>query len=126
MTGDDDDGVAAAIAGELRTLEVSVRQSPDQISALLHPDFFEFDPLGRRWDRRRTIEELAAQRPPQGHTAVGSVSEMTGVRLADDVVFLTYINESGGRRSRRSSVWRNTAGEWRLYFHQGTAISDPF
>jgi hypothetical protein len=41
------------------------------------------------------------------------------------VVLLTYVSESGDRRSNRSSIWRKTPGGWRLYFHQGTMIPGP-
>jgi hypothetical protein len=46
-----DEGVQAAVAGELRLLKVSVRQSQPEVAAILHSDFFEFDPSGKRWDR---------------------------------------------------------------------------
>jgi hypothetical protein len=118
-----DEDVQAAIAGELLLLMVSVRQSPEEAGVLLHPDFFEFDPSGRRWDRRAVIAELARQQVPAGQEAVADVSEVNGIRLSEDVVFVTYISEDRDGRYNRSSVWRKSRDGWRLYFHQGTMIS---
>ena len=41
------------------------------------------------------------------------------MRLAQDVVLLTYRTEG----SRRSSVWVRSAGSWQVRFHQGTPAS---
>lgn len=118
-----DEDVQAAIAGELLLLMVSVRQSPEEVGVLLHPDFFEFDPSGRRWDRRAIIGELAAQQAPVGQETVADVAEVKGIRLSEGVVFVTYISEDQDGRYNRSSVWRKSNDGWRLYFHQGTMIS---
>lgn len=115
-----DDDVRAAIAGELRLLEPSVRRAPGQVEALLHPDFFEFGASGRRWDRREIVAALAAEPTPEAGRAVAS--ELAGVRLADDIVLVTYVSQAGTRRCRHSSIWRRTPAGWRVYFHQGTVI----
>jgi hypothetical protein len=116
----DDDGVQAAIAGELRLLEPSVRRAPEEVSALLHPDFVEFASTGRRWDRHQIIERLAAEH------ASGTVRIVTcglaGVCLGAGIVHVTYISQQGERRCHRSSIWCKTADGWRMYFHQGTLI----
>ncbi len=124
----------AAIAGELRLLETSVRRSPEKVEALLHPEFFEFGASGRRWSRREIVEALAAeQRGDAGDSggeaggasvaaeaAVATVTDLAAVRLAADIVLVTYTSENGARRCNRSSIWRRTADGWRVYFHQGT------
>ena len=122
MAADDDEAVAAAIAGELRLLDPAVRRAPEQVADLLHPDFLEFGASGRRWSRPDIIEELAAEQHPGGQQAVAQVSELTGTRLAPDVVLVTYVSQSESRRCHRSSVWRQTPAGWRVFFHQGTII----
>jgi hypothetical protein len=67
-----------------------------------------------------TVSEAGA-----GHRSAGSVSftmqtDISGVRLADDVVHVTYLSRRGERFARRSSIWLRTGAGWRLYFHQGT------
>lgn len=114
------DGVQAAIAGELWLLDPSVRQASEKVEAILHPDFFEFGASGRRWGRREIVEALAAEQAPDAERPVAS--ELTGVRLAVDVVLVTYVSQAGQRRCLRSSIWRKTAEGWRVYFHQGTTI----
>ena len=120
--GAGDEDVQAAIAGELRLLDPAVRQDPAQVAALLDPDFFEFGASGRRWLRAEMIAALAAERTPAGRPAVAAVSELTGTRLADGVVLVSYVSQHGGRRANRSSIWRRTPAGWRVCFHQGTVI----
>ncbi|MFI9819403.1 DUF4440 domain-containing protein [Streptomyces sp. NPDC052013] len=114
---EDETGVDAAIKGELLLLDHEVRRSPQRVAALLHPEFHEFGASGRVWDRATMLtllEEDPADAPPT------KVSGMKAVRLAPDVVHLTYDTDADGRRAHRSSVWRRTDDGWRLWFHQGT------
>ncbi|WP_329269501.1 nuclear transport factor 2 family protein [Streptomyces sp. NBC_01451] len=115
-----DPAVEAAIEAELRLLDPEVRRSPELTGALLHPGFHEFGASGRHWDRASIIESLAATTEPGARPI--AVSRMRGVRLAPDLVHLTFDTESNGRRAHRSSLWRrNTEGAgWLLYFHQAT------
>lgn len=122
MAPDDDEAVAAAIAGELRLLDPAVRRTPAQVADLLHPDFLEFGAAGRRWSRPDIIEEMAAEQHPDGQQAVAEVGDLAGTRLAEDVVLVTYVSQSASRRCHRSSVWRRTPAGWRVFFHQGTII----
>jgi 8-oxo-dGTP diphosphatase len=120
---DEDDPVGAATAGELRLLDPRVRVSRELVAELLHPEFVEFGASGRRWDAASVLEVMggggATAEPPI------SVSGLAGIRLAADVVHLTYVSDAAGRRARRSSVWRRDArGRWLLWFHQGTLTED--
>jgi hypothetical protein len=120
-----DDDIQAAIAGELRLLEPSVRQDPGEVAALLDPEFFEFGASGRRWERDAIIAALADEQAAPGEAAVADVSELAGIRLADGVVLVTYTSQGQDRRCRRSSIWRETPAGWRVCFHQGTVIPPP-
>jgi hypothetical protein len=123
LSDESDEGVQAAIAGELRLHDSSVRRTRAETEALLHPDFLEFGASGRRWNRREIIEAMAAdpavEREP---VAVTTPSELTAIRLGDDIVLVTYLSENHDRRSNRSSIWRKTSAGWQVYFHQGTII----
>jgi hypothetical protein len=116
-----DEDVQRAIDGELWLLQPHVRTSPAEFEALLHPEFFEFGASGRRWSRREVIAELPPAEAAGAEPPVAA-SDVTGVRLAEDVVLVTYVSERGERRARRSSVWRKTDTGWCIYFHQGTLI----
>ncbi|MFE9703009.1 DUF4440 domain-containing protein [Streptomyces sp. NPDC005930] len=112
--------IAAATDGELRLHDPAVRASAAGVR-LLDPEFVEVGASGRRW----TYAEMAAALPTLHGGAESpriEVSGMRGVLLAPDLVHLTYASVVGGRRVRRSSLWRKGEGEtgWRLYYHQGT------
>ncbi|MEU4493325.1 nuclear transport factor 2 family protein [Streptomyces sp. NBC_00210] len=122
MTDQEEQAVDAVVERELRLLDPAVRDSPDLVLELLDPEFFEFGASGRRWDRK-TI--LAAITPAPGEpVTTTAVSELVGKLLAPGLVQLTYVSDSGGRRARRSSLWRWTSEGWRMYFHQGTPIGE--
>jgi hypothetical protein len=113
----DDDGFSGAVAGELRLLDPVTRADPELTRPLLHPDFTEFGVSGRIWDRESVVEALAAD-PGDAVNA----EEMRGLRLAEDVVLLTYRVSRPDRASLRSSIWTVYDGRWVLVFHQGTAL----
>ncbi|WP_217213384.1 DUF4440 domain-containing protein [Streptomyces sp. AC550_RSS872] len=116
-----DPAVQAAIEGELRLLDPEVRRSAELLGSLLHPEFHEFGSSGRRWDRASALARLPAETGPSDRYVV--TSGIRGVRLAPDLVHLTFDTEYGGRHAHRSSLWRRTPDGWQIYFHQGTPFS---
>ena len=116
-----DQDVQAVIELELRLHKPEVRAEPGAVEALLHPGFSEFGASGRRWGRTEMLAALAAEQPGGEELAI-TATEMTGIRLADDVIHLTYLSQRAGRRALRSSIWLRTPDGWRVYFHQGTLI----
>ena len=111
----DNDELDQVIGHEMRLLDPQIRASAEAVTALLHEDFCEFGASGRVWDRGSLVSAVTAH-PGAGVT----VGDMTAVRLAPDVVLLTYRVTRPGGPSLRSSVWRRDADGWRLFFHQGT------
>ena len=119
-----DQDVRTVIGRELWLLQPQVRAAPGAVEALLHPEFCEFGASGRRWSQADMITALAAEEPG-GEDPTITATEITGARLADDVIHLTYISQRGDRSARRSSIWLRTQDGWRVYFHQGTLIPAP-
>jgi hypothetical protein len=118
-----DEGVRAAIDGELRLLLPEVRGSAELVDVLLDPEFVEVGASGRRWSRKAMVAALNAGTITD--TDPIEATEVSGVRLADDLVHVTYVSRrTGGAAVRRSSLWRRTDGTWRLYYHQGTPAAD--
>jgi len=109
--------VRAAMAGELRLLDPAVRASPEAVTALLDPEFTEFGASGRRYDRASILAVTSAAEEDGPRPEVTGLS---GRLLAPDLVHLTYATVRDGRLFRRSSLWRRSGGDWRMYFHQGT------
>lgn len=112
---DDDVETAAVVALERLLLRPDVRADRRRVEGLLHPDFREFGASGHTWSRETIVDALAAD-----PAAPGTAEAFAPVRLAEDVVLLTY-RVRGDPGSLRSSVWvRDRAAGWRLRFHQGT------
>jgi hypothetical protein len=112
-----DEDLAEVVRRELQLLEPECRARPAAVLALLHPDFLEFGASGRRWDAASTAELLAQE----ASTVASRASDLVPVRLAGDVVLLTYTAHQPNRVSLRSSVWlRHREQGWVLRFHQGT------
>ena len=119
MTGSQpDEDVQLVIGLELRLLQPQVRASARELDKLLHPDFSEFGASGRRWDKPEMILALTGEQA--GGDATATAADIAGIRLADDVVHVTYLSRRDQRYTRRSSIWLRTGTGWRLYFHQGT------
>lgn len=94
-----------AVVGERALLDGSVRRSPAEVGALLHPGFTEFGASGRVWDRASTIDALAAEDPDDDPHR--EPLDETLVDLAPGVVLLTYrlAATADAPGSLRSSVW---------------------
>ena len=89
----DNDELDQVIGHEMRLLDPQIRASAEAVTALLHEDFCEFGASGRVWDRGSIVSAVTAD-PGAGVT----VGDMTAVRLAPDVVLLTYrVTRPGGR-----------------------------
>ncbi len=112
--------VAAVIERELSLLTPEVRGSSVQLEELLDPDFGEIGKSGRLWTRSEMIEALVADTDPEPHSI--NVSEMSGRMVSSGLVLLTYLTEAKGRRTRRSSLWRQSTQGWRVLHHQGTPV----
>jgi len=117
-----DEDLREVVRRELQLLEPECRSRPAAVLALLHPDFLEFGASGRRWDAA-SMAQLLAQ---QASAVASRVSDLVPVRLAGDVVLLTYTAHQPERVSLRSSVWlRHPQQGWVLRFHQGTTLGSP-
>ena len=102
---------------EAALLDTAVRQNAQAVSALLHPDFFEFGRSGRSWTRSQIIERSADSSMPRTE-----ISSAAAVLLADNLALLTYrsTNSATGDSTLRSSLWVLQGASWLLRFHQGT------
>ena len=105
-------------------LDPAVRASAAAVAELLDDDFMEYASSGGVYDKAQVIEGLG------GEAAVErSVTDLEVRQLAPDVALVTYRVTRHGEppaNSLRSSIWRNTGGQWRRLFHQGTVVSvDP-
>lgn len=112
------DAAELEIVFELETslLSGEVRRSPALLEDLLDPEFCEIGASGRLWTRAEMLRQLPSMPPGASVEA----TEMEGTILGEDLVLVRYLSVKDGRRARRSSLWRRSAGSWRIVFHQGT------
>jgi len=114
---------ARALVDELRGLEAALanrdaRGVDGGLASLIADDFVEIGASGRRWSADEVRAIVEAEAPP---LSVLPLDDFGAVRLADDVVLVTY-RLAGERPSERSSVWVRRDGSWVIRFHQGTLI----
>ena len=110
-----EDDLQQVVERELALLRPDVRRDPQQVSALLHPDFQEYGASGRVWDRESIVSVMS------GTDAPIQAIDVRGRHLAADAVLVTYRSREPGREALRSSVWlRDADAGWLLLFHQGT------
>jgi hypothetical protein len=103
---------------ELQTAEC--RRDRTRLMALLAEDFLEVGASGRVWNRASTLELLDAE---PGDDPVIEVHDLTGRVVGDGFVLTRWDSDRGGRRARRTSLWRRDPGGWRLVHHQGTLLA---
>jgi hypothetical protein len=114
-----EDEVAAVVALELELLRPETRRSAARLEELLDPEFTEIGASGRLWTRREMIAALTEEDGVRGPVPV---VEVAGRPIGPDLILVTYVSDPDGRAARRSSLWRRSAGSWRIVHHQGTQL----
>jgi len=105
---------------ELMDLETRLAQrrvgTPAELEELLADEFREFGCSGREYTRQEVLAAWGFGKPLECE-----VTEYRVLPVGADAVLATYCTaQPGGRRARRSSIWCQRLGRWRLLFHQGT------
>ena len=103
-----------------------VRNSREQVSALIADDFLEFGKSGGTFNKQDTLDGLEQE-------AVDlqiAVSDLNAKELSKDIVLVTYTasmldeDNSTTVSTNRSSVWILRDVNWQMVFHQGTKKQD--
>ena len=84
-------------------------------------DFWEVGASGRRYSRSYVLDVLDARRDSP-EPDVWETSGFHCRQLATDLYLLTYTLRQGSRLTRRSTIWRQVSGCWKIVFHQGTEV----
>lgn len=111
------------LRADLTLLDPVIRTDRAALERWLDPDFTEIGQSGRLWTRDEIIDDLLTT--DQSPYAASGLSEPHVRELAPDCYLLTYVAQVGKCRSRRSSIWRNRDGQWRMVFNQGTPLPSP-
>lgn len=105
---------------EKKLLDPSVRKDSTVVDQLLDNSFIEFGTSGRTYDKKIIIERLSEEDP-----VIIEAYDFVPVQLAPDIIQLRFKTrrktEDGSlTASLRSSIWKKTAQNWKMIFHQGT------
>lgn len=93
-----------------------------QFDTLTAADFAEVGASGRRYNREEVWAVLARRAESGVPEPVFELTRAAVRRLAEHAWVLTYDLRFDGRHSRRVSVWEWTDAQWRVVYHQGTAV----
>jgi hypothetical protein len=86
-------------------------------------DFWEIGASGHAYDRDFVIETLL-ERYKTPEPDDWACSDFTIRQIASDLYQLNYVLQQQGRRTRRTTLWRDAGGVWKIVFHQGTLYPD--
>jgi hypothetical protein len=90
-------------------------------------DFWEVGATGRRHSRDHVLDVLEDRHQVASHLALEDTWEAIDFacrELGRDTYLLTYTLLQGQRKTRRVTVWRRSAEDWKIVFHQGTVVED--
>ncbi|HXS20867.1 MAG TPA: DUF4440 domain-containing protein [Steroidobacteraceae bacterium] len=90
-------------------------------------DFWEVGASGRRYSRDHVLDVLEDRHQVAGHLALEDTWETTDFacrELGSATYLLTYTLLQGQRKTRRVTIWRRSADDWKIMFHQGTVVED--
>lgn len=113
---------AKLIKNEQTLLLSYTRDSRTKLQELLSNDFFEIGQSGKVYNLNEVIESLSKE--DDRKIEISNIE----FRMLDDTMAQliytarTYVQNNNYTLSKRSSIWRNEAGMWKIIFHQGTKI----
>jgi ribonuclease HI len=107
-------------AAESSLTDPEVRKTRARVELLLHPEFSETGSSGDVYDRDTMIDMMTTEAPGEV-----LIRDFEAQRLSEDVAVVKYRSVGlTGQETRRTSVWVNQGGSWRLRHHQGTRVPD--
>lgn len=122
------DPTLASVCAELHTREPVFHRpelgtSRRDLENMTDAEFTEVGASGRRYSRAYVIDTLV-QRHAASHEDVWELSQFHCTALAPETYLVTYtLLQEGTRVTRRASIWRRSAGQWRIVYHQGTLVA---
>lgn len=102
---------------EKRLLDPETRHSRAHLEFMIHDAFKEFGSSGRVYQKASIIAMMTREAPGEI-----TIRDFRVLKLSEEAVLLTYRSVGQSGDVRRSSIWVNQDGRWRIIFHQGTPI----
>jgi hypothetical protein len=115
---------------QLRAFEIAlhqheVRTNLDKLKELLHPEFVEIGYSGGTYNFNSMLESLLSER--QTDFEIWS-QDYECNEYAPNIVQVIYLSASLSkdgnltRHAKRTSMWVNETGNWKIKFHQATPV----
>jgi hypothetical protein len=92
--------------------------------AMTAEDFWEVGASGTVYDRE-VVWTALEQRYAAGEPDEWRTSDFRLRQLGVRVYLVTYLLQQGSRVTRRSTIWEDAGGSWRIVYHQGTPVPTP-
>lgn len=90
-------------------------------ASMVTDDFWEIGASGKIYSREFILGVLADRLAAPPSPDVWETSAFTCRKLSEEYFLLTYtLLQDGVRLTRRTTLWKRVAGEWKIAFHQGT------
>lgn len=107
------------ISKEEQLLENDIRNDANRLAEIIDDHCIEFTPSGKQ-NRYRSGAQFEMT---SGVSYIDS-NTVSLIDLAEDCKLLLYVtvkvNKNVRMKSNCSSVWKETGGNWKIVFHQGT------
>lgn len=88
-------------------------------------NFWEVGASGNIYSRQDVIKTLVERYDDKNYQDIWEASDFKITHIAHNAYLVTYyLIQDGVRHTRRSTIWLNEAGRWRILYHQGTVISE--
>lgn len=97
--------------------------STADIEKMFHSDFFEIGASGQRHSRQECIETVAS-RVKKLNDDTWKTKDFEYREIAEHCYLLTYILIQEKRITRRATIWKLEKDEWKIFYHQGTIVSE--
>ena len=92
-------------------------------------EFWEVGASGRRYNREYVLDEVVKRYENPQYRGIHSPPENTWkiedvycIEIAPDNYLFTYTLIQDERVSRRATLWRRCAKDWKIVYHQGTLV----
>ena len=90
--------------------------------AMMDAAFWETGASGKRYGREYVLDVLD-ERHASAHEDAWTTRDFHCLEIAADNYLLTYTLQQGERITRRATIWRRAADDWKIVYHQGTIVA---
>ena len=96
--------------------------SPADLDRQAAAEFEEVGASGRRYSRAFVLSDIHDRITRGVPDPPWELSGFHCVALGPDTYLLTYDLQEVERLTRRATIWRRTADDWEVVYHQGTLV----